>query len=981
MAEKVIIDIELKGFGAAQKSLDDLTKAQIEQQDAIKATKDEIKAYEKELALFAKARELGADLTDEQIKKEKELNDSIKNSKIQLAGQKDELSKTNAQRRTAVKEVDTYNKALQGEIGSNEQLRAQLKILTTEYDKMSKEQRESTEEGKDMTAQIKGLTDKLKENESAVGDNRRNVGNYSESIREAFGNTEIFGVSLNGLRDSYQATKDTTTGLIKNLVLTESVQKSQAAATNAQTTAQKGLNVATIAGKVAMNIFKLALIATGIGAFVVIIGSLVAYFTQTQKGAEVVRKVMAGLGATIDVLTDRLSAFGGGIAKIFSGDFAGGLNDMKESFQGIGDEIEREIVLVTELENALISLEKREIAVSVGRSEINKKIKEQNRLAEDTTKSLNTRIEAAEKVVALEQEQIKIENDLANERLANSLQLIGTQEQQKAQLKTITEAFQQSQQDVEVFNQKLLAIGISETAVEDVKEIADAIISNNNAIAASEEVLTTAGNKLNTLNQQRSNERKKASEDRKKEAEEREKENDKKIEKENERLAKLDEILRSEKENLDFEKKKLLEELNISEEGKVLTQTEADAKKAIIDQYNLDVAELEQNAIKESQELALAAIEDRIKNEEDAAALLTLQKEKQFLKDFNAANGNEEEQQRLTKERNLARLEEAKTLAQQLEQILLQSTTDLEASADGGIADALLSDEQLKELKKRLAELGVDLGTLDSQINEVGRDEEGNTLGDSLGLDDEKTEKIIGSFQFAIGAIDQILAIASQNLKTKTDERIAAIDKQVESGVISEEAAEKQKTKVRKEAFKQQKKMDIASATMSYFDGLIQAFAQALRLGPVAGPIVGAINAGILTGTYSANIKQIKAQKFAEGGVIQGNSHAQGGVPFTVAGRGGFEAEGGEFIHKTKAVEHYGLPFMNALNNLQLPKMFAEGGYVAPVTASSISQQVSDGVSELVSVNENRSMQVVNVEQDFSNLQNKVNNVESARTY
>jgi len=68
MAEKVIIDIELKGFGKAQKSLDDLTKAQIEQQDAIKATKDEIKAYEKELALFAKARELGADLTDEQIK-------------------------------------------------------------------------------------------------------------------------------------------------------------------------------------------------------------------------------------------------------------------------------------------------------------------------------------------------------------------------------------------------------------------------------------------------------------------------------------------------------------------------------------------------------------------------------------------------------------------------------------------------------------------------------------------------------------------------------------------------------------------------------------------------------------------------------------------------------------------------------------------------------------------------------------------------
>jgi hypothetical protein len=35
----------------------------------------------------------------------------------------------------------------------------------------------------------------------------------------------------------------------------------------------------------------------------------------------------------------------------------------------------------------------------------------------------------------------------------------------------------------------------------------------------------------------------------------------------------------------------------------------------------------------------------------------------------------------------------------------------------------------------------------------------------------------------------------------------------------------------------------------------------------------------------------------------------------------------------------------------------------------------------LVSESQNRSIQVLNVESDFSNLQNKVNNVESARTY
>jgi hypothetical protein len=72
---------------------------------------------------------------------------------------------------------------------------------------------------------------------------------------------------------------------------------------------------------------------------------------------------------------------------------------------------------------------------------------------------------------------------------------------------------------------------------------------------------------------------------------------------------------------------------------------------------------------------------------------------------------------------------------------------------------------------------------------------------------------------------------------------------------------------------------------------------------------------------------------------------------------------------------------MNALNNMRIPKMFAEGGYVAPTPVGTISDQVSRGVSELVSVTENRQLQVINVEQDFTKLQTKVSNVEQARTY
>jgi hypothetical protein len=967
MAEKVVIDIELKGFSNAKKGLEDLTKSQIMQQDAIKATKQQIKEYEKELALFAKARELGANLTDEQVQKENELNASIQNSKIQLAGQNDELSKVNTARRVAVKEVETYNAVLDAEIGSNEQLKAQLKLLTTQYNGLSKEQRENSAEGQQMTTDIEALTEKLKSNEKAVGDNRRNVGNYSGAITEAFGNTQVFGVSLNGLKDSFQATKDTTTGLIKNLVITDSVIKSQTASTTGMTLAQKGLNAATIAGKVAMNIFKLALIATGVGAFVVVIGSLAAYFLSTQKGAEVLRTVMAGLGATINVLKDRITSFGGGLSKIFSGDFSGGFKDMQNSFKGIGDEIQREVELVTELQNKLISLEKREIAASVARSEINKQIKEQNRLAEDTTLGINERIKAAEKVIELEKNQIKIENDLSNKRLQNALQLEGTQKQQQVQLKLITTAFKQGQEDVDVFNEKLLSIGVSKATVDDVKEIAEAIISNNNAIAASEEVLTTAGNKLNTLNQQRANEQKKAVTDSQAASV-------KQKSKDNERLASLDELLRSEKEELEFKKDKLLQELELSDESKTLTATEASAKKVIIEKYNQDVRDLEQKAIDDRKKKIKE--DEAIVKEAAAKALKDKITELEYLKFIKL-----EDEKLTNKERQEIELQfqedKANIILDELKSQAAMIKAELEQlSADTGISLIKpLTPEEETELKDQLNLINEEIGKVNEEINGVDSEQEGLNLLNGLGLDEEGMAKLEFSFQTitaSISAIGNLMGAVTQRNKK-------LIQEQVDEGVISQDQADKKIAKIELRAFKRQKALQISMAAINTAQAILMALAQTTDFTPVqALRIANAATIGVLGGVQIATIA---AQKFEEGGLIKGASHSKGGVPFSVAGRGGFEAEGGEFIHKTKAVEHYGLPFMNALNNMQLPKVFAEGGYVAPMTSSSISQQVSAGVSELVSESQNRSIQVLNVESDFSNLQNKVNNVESARTY
>ena len=61
-----------------------------------------------------------------------------------------------------------------------------------------------------------------------------------------------------------------------------------------------------------------AVAATGIGALVLVVGSLVAYFTQTKKGAEVLEVATAALGVVMGKLTDTLSSLGEIIVKIFT---------------------------------------------------------------------------------------------------------------------------------------------------------------------------------------------------------------------------------------------------------------------------------------------------------------------------------------------------------------------------------------------------------------------------------------------------------------------------------------------------------------------------------------------------------------------------------------------------------------------------------------------------------------------------------------
>ena len=199
---------------------------------------------------------------------------------------------------------------------------------------------------------------------------------------------------------------------------------SKAAAT--QTTllsgAMAGVKKAMIAMKATSKLLfgsiKAGLISTGVGAFVVIIGSLVTYLMNTKAGAEKLEQVLAGVGAVISVLTDRISKIGGAIVKVFSGDFAGAANDVKGALSGIADEIVAEANAAARLKAELQGIADDTRGFNIEKAKTNQEIAKALLLAEDETKSNEVRLQGLKDALALEEQTTAKQLELQRRRVA-----------------------------------------------------------------------------------------------------------------------------------------------------------------------------------------------------------------------------------------------------------------------------------------------------------------------------------------------------------------------------------------------------------------------------------------------------------------------------------------------------------------------------------------------------------------------------------
>ena len=123
--------------------------------------------------------------------------------------------------------------------------------------------------------------------------------------------------------------------------------------------AAKGADVMAVS----MKVLKFALVSTGIGAIVVALGSLIAYFTKSGEGADNFAKILDQVKSVVNNVIERLAIFGKGLFEIATGKFKQGWETMRSAFKGIGDEIKEDFKAAGDLAERLDALDDKEIAL------------------------------------------------------------------------------------------------------------------------------------------------------------------------------------------------------------------------------------------------------------------------------------------------------------------------------------------------------------------------------------------------------------------------------------------------------------------------------------------------------------------------------------------------------------------------------------------------------------------------------------------
>ena len=290
---------------------------------------------------------------------------------------------------------------------------------------------------------------------------------------------------------------------------------------------------------------------------------------------------------------------------------------------------------------------------------------------------------------------------------------------------------------------------------------------------------------------------------------------------------------------------------------------------------------------------------------------------------------------------------------------LADAYDNVSSATEATDAEVKAADKATKDAKKTWEEFTDELKKTGWQ--EIAKDAV-QELGDVLDeFNKTQLDNTIATEQAKLEEIRNRYSIEEQIIKSQLENQLLTESqfRQKQSDLKKAQIAEE--NSILKRQFDAQKKADVNNARLDGLESAAQSYLNAFqRYEPVTAAIIGSIGAAISIASASGQISAINQRKFvnrrfADGGVVNGPSHDQGGVPFTVQGQGGYEMEGGEYIVNKRSTSMYrGL--LEQINssakpvNYSSPVKFANGGVVNNI--SNVSQQSNESVDYLKAIAE-----------------------------
>jgi hypothetical protein len=313
----------------------------------------------------------------------------------------------------------------------------------------------------------------------------------------------------------------------------------------------------------------------------------------------------------------------------------------------------------------------------------------------------------------------------------------------------------------------------------------------------------------------------------------------------------------------------------------------------------------------------------KVKKGSQAETDLLNLKNEELLNAQKAADKKAEDLQKQTDAKKLSEAEKA--LDERFN--LLQANAIKEITNQEDLDKALLALE-VKKIEEQIAlkkKSGEDTTALELQLAQKTKEIGDKAVEEEKERQNKIKEEREQQLQGAIGTANLIFNAQAAIQEAAKQREIEAL----KARGLSQEEAAAETERINREYFEKNKQVQIGQATIAMLQSAVGAYSSVIAI-PVVGPVLAPIAAAAAVAAGLATIDKIKSTTFtssapssagntressgsgsmyAEGGMLEGRSHNQGGIRTAMG-----ELEGGEFVINRRSTAAF-LPLIEAIND------------------------------------------------------------------